>query len=422
MATYCVGPSATGSGSGADWSNQKAWTDTFVRGDTWYLRGGTYAAKTFTTAASGTTRNTIKKATAGDHVSETGWLTAYGTDQAECGKLSINASTSDYWTFDGQEGEVTLVNGLANVVTPMGIRFLNTDVGDQAFNFDAGGSNSILRYLEISGPGGTTPFNFTADTAGLSSWGSQAEDTLVQYCYIHGNSTNLELSDTRTIVEHCVIVDSLSSNAAAHSNAYYCGFQANDITFRYNIVANYNDEGFFITWYSTASSPPQNIKIYGNIFYSPGNTNPRAIEIRQFDGAGGGQVYDSILVYNNTFAELSGGGFLNRADEGGLGSSTNCACVNNLSYNAGNNLGDTDTVANNTDDATDRFVDVGTDFELTANLQPGTDLGSPYNLDMLGSVRSTWTRGALEFEGDPPPPGDVVVNTTNLNVTNLIIG
>jgi len=421
MATYCVGPSATGNGSGSDWSNQKAWSGTFTRGDTWYIRGGTgYADVVFTSAASGTTRNTIKKATASDHVTETGWLTAYGTDQAQCGKVSINASDSDYWTFDGQAGEVTLVNGLANVVTPMGIKFSQTTAGEQTFNFDAGGSNSILRYLELAGPGGTTPYNHTADTACLSSWGSQAEDTLVQHCYIHGGSTNIELSDTRTIVEHCVIVDSLSTNPAAHSNAYYCGFQANDITFRYNIVANYNDEGFFITWYSTASSPPQNIKIYGNIFYSPGNTNPRAIEIRQFDGSGGGQVYDAILVYNNTFAELSGGGFLNRADEGGLGSSTNCACVNNLSYAAGNNLGDTATVATNTADSTDRFTDIGTDFSLTANLQPGTDLGSPYNVDMLGNSRTTWTRGALEFEGTPP--GDVVLNVTNLTIGTLTIG
>lgn len=417
MAILCVGPSETGNGSGSDWSNQKAWSSTFTRGDTWYLRGGsTYADVVFTSAASGTTRNTIKKATAADHVTETGWLSQYGTDQAVCGKVSINASTSDYWTFDGQVGEGR------GTVTAYGIKFSQTAAGEQTFNFDAGGSNSILRYLELAGPGGQGDYNHTADTACLSSWGSQAENTLVHHCYLHGGSTNLELSDSGTIIEYCVIADSRSNNAAAHSNVFFCGFSATNITFRYNLCINYNDEGVFITWYNAASNPPDGIYIYGNVFYSPGTTNPRGIEIRQFDGSGAGQVYNDILVYNNSFASLSSGGFLNRSDEGGLGSSTNCAFVNNLSYNAGNNLGDTDTVSNNTDDATDRFVAIGTNFELTAPLA-GTPLSAPYNQDPNGDTRGAdgvWDRGAYEF-GSSSATNNITYSGV-LTVTSLTVG
>src|ERR1039457_4635384 len=65
-ATYCVGPSATGNGSGSDWNNMKAWSSTPSRGDVWYLCGGIYTGKTFSTASSGSTVITIKKAVASD--------------------------------------------------------------------------------------------------------------------------------------------------------------------------------------------------------------------------------------------------------------------------------------------------------------------------------------------------------------------
>src|SRR5207249_4393292 len=81
-ATYCVGPSATGNGSGTDWINQKAWSDTPARGDTWYLRGGTYSSKSFSVAESGTTLITVKKASPTDHVNDTGWQASYGTTPA----------------------------------------------------------------------------------------------------------------------------------------------------------------------------------------------------------------------------------------------------------------------------------------------------------------------------------------------------
>ena len=139
-ATYCVGPSATGNGSGSDWNNQKAWSSTFTRGDTWYLRGGTgYGDVSFTSASSGTTRNTIKKATASDHVTETGWVAAYGTDQASCGNFDINAANSGYWTVDGQQGDYY-------AGTSYGIRFYQGSSGQQTLNFVNGGANSILRH------------------------------------------------------------------------------------------------------------------------------------------------------------------------------------------------------------------------------------------------------------------------------------
>jgi hypothetical protein len=46
----------------------------------------------------------------------------------------------------------------------------------------------------------------------------------------------------------------------------------------------------------------------------------------------------------------------------------------------------------------DPFVNwLGTNFSLKANTPAGTSLGAPYNVDMFGNTRTTWTRGALEY-------------------------
>ena len=110
-ATYCATPTGSGTKTGADWSNAKDWSTitTFVRGDTYYLAGctlstcgATYAAKRFATPVSGETVITIKKATAADHVTDTGWRASYGTDQTVFME-GINFLTP-YWTFDGVVG------------------------------------------------------------------------------------------------------------------------------------------------------------------------------------------------------------------------------------------------------------------------------------------------------------------------------
>ena len=102
-AVVCVGPSATGSGSGADWNNLKAWSGTPARGETWYLVDGSYGAKNFTTVASGSTIIVIKKATVADHGAvSTGWLDTMGDGQAVFSP-TIRFGSS-YWTFDGTRG------------------------------------------------------------------------------------------------------------------------------------------------------------------------------------------------------------------------------------------------------------------------------------------------------------------------------
>src|SRR3989338_10419935 len=99
-ANQYVRAGATGTGSGSDWIN--AYTSlpaTLIRGDTYYIADGNYATYTVDDAVSGTSVITIKKATASDHGTETGWDSSYGDGQAAF-TSPFNIRTS-YITFDG---------------------------------------------------------------------------------------------------------------------------------------------------------------------------------------------------------------------------------------------------------------------------------------------------------------------------------
>jgi hypothetical protein len=100
--TYCVGPTATNGGSGADWDHLKAWTDTPARGDTWYLRDGDYPHKTLNTPNGNGALITIKKATSANYTeaSSTGWDPAFA-GQARIAGLKIGSS---HWLIDGVTG------------------------------------------------------------------------------------------------------------------------------------------------------------------------------------------------------------------------------------------------------------------------------------------------------------------------------
>ena len=88
--TAYVRAGATGTGSGTDWTNAYGTLpDPLVRGTTYYVADGSYAAYTFNDAASGTTAITVVKATAADHGTGTGWLATYGDGASTFASLRI---------------------------------------------------------------------------------------------------------------------------------------------------------------------------------------------------------------------------------------------------------------------------------------------------------------------------------------------
>src|SRR3990167_5829775 len=107
-ACHVVDDSAAGGGNGDDWTT--AWQvlpATLVRGDTYYLADGTYPPYVASTANSGTSVITIKKAIASDNCIATGWnLSTMGSGTATIAATGNNQHAlliqSSYWTFDGQ--------------------------------------------------------------------------------------------------------------------------------------------------------------------------------------------------------------------------------------------------------------------------------------------------------------------------------
>jgi hypothetical protein len=117
-ANHYIRQGSTGSNNGSDWTN--AWTElpeNLVRGDTYYVADGTYGAHTFNDAESGATYISIKKATATDHGTDTGWQSSYGDGQAIFKGL-INFIRG-YYIWDGITGSGSNYNSYGFKIVPL---------------------------------------------------------------------------------------------------------------------------------------------------------------------------------------------------------------------------------------------------------------------------------------------------------------
>lgn len=166
---------ASGTGSGADWTN--ACTDftgacdvtsSSLRGTTLWVGGapGNYYGapytaqnKTFSAPDSGTTPITIRAATAENHGTESGWRRQYATGIVLfSGPLLI---TTDYWIFDGQfrahtQNATESQGGGCYHDQPFGYHMtVINSTGTANGAVQISGSNVTLRYIYVQGAGST---------------------------------------------------------------------------------------------------------------------------------------------------------------------------------------------------------------------------------------------------------------------------
>lgn len=88
------------------------------------------------------------------------------------------------------------------------------------------------------------------------------------------------------------------------------------------------------------------------------------------------------------------------------------------------NVGDAPTAeTGKTTGSADPFVNwQAGDFRLLSNTVSGTPLPAPYNVDMFGNTRTTWTRGAIEFgSGASSPPASSSPSPKPLPPSNVRI-
>jgi hypothetical protein len=403
----CWNPgSPTGSGSGADWNNMKALTSssTYTRDTINYVADGSIATGwTLATAVSGTQRVTFRKATDLDHGPATGWVSTMGDGQFQwTGELLIRSS---YITVDGITGggpgswttgfgfrgaqnvinqNVTIASGTGSsdaqitdiIVSHVDFAGHGPDGDVHAGNNDIVwlyGANITISYCKIDNAGRCLIFcnrnsdhiKFNYDWFGTheSNTDEHSEIASVSNDYDLQNSTGQSLSDWQ--YNYCVFTHSEGTGGLM-----YAGDDETIEGCIFNGSGLGGGNGVVGTW---DASQATNVKLYNSTFY---NCSANCFGILNVGTPG-----DTLTAKNNLFKNVT------------LGS-----LPTTHTHNHYDNVSDEPSEATKST-GTITFTDAANlNFMTTANTTAGTDLGSPYNVDLNGNTRTTWTRGAFEYQ------------------------
>lgn len=424
-ASLCMSPSGSGSATGADWNNTLSWSSTTLsRGNTYYLRDGVYASKTLATAVSSTTLIIIRKATATDHVTDTGWSSSMA-DQAIM-TPTLRISTSYYVIDGGYRDESNPPLSWTNW-TAYGILITNraslSGSDDQLWitsnnpGSPATPANNVtVSNVFVKGVYGPFPdavthrYAVTTETLDNSTIHT---GLLFSRMGIYGANQHWFLRQTSgAIVEYSSSTDCLSRSGGTcdcnHGENVNLYFTSDGAIIRWNyFFNNFNDNPGYSHGGTAviALTQSDNCEIYGNIFdtYFVGD-GPIG-----FIGASG----SGTKIYNNTFIRSVSGG----SSSVHLGSSS--TIQNNLWVSNSASPSFTATVRNYNgySDGTHSeangqggiassiFVSYPLNLKLATNTAAGTTLSAPYNTDMIGHTRGgseDWSRGTFQYYVDVP--------------------
>lgn len=419
---------ATGSNSGADWTNaypsfaSVVWT----RGNTYYVAGGTYSENiTIPTAESGVSWIIIKKANAADNSGAPGWDASFATTQAV-----INGTIYIHYGYFKIEG----VTGSG--ASGHGIKFATASDGVNIIAFYGGYTTSPreVHHVEVQGPGYGYP---TKGTMGIY-WNSSVTNSKglwISNCFLHGLTTNpitigtlvgTSYSDYGALIENNYISDSGSTNALVHgqgiqiySSKGAAYFIIRNNTFK-NILGSSN-----IAYLGITNASYKHQRIYNNVFFTTDkNTYHSSPSVIWTDNTSNTSS-DYFFIYNNTFYNIS----LAQIRIYSTAATTTVEAINNLWVNSNFSAGHAGLTAvsnnsyyNNTGtgiptreinqitESADPFTNsAGYDFQLkyTTNAKDhGMDLSSIFSTDILGNPRGRgygWDIGAYEYDKPEPP-------------------
>jgi hypothetical protein len=401
--------STSTSSAGNSWAS--AWKDVssiswsaLKPGDVVCVAGGTYSGS-ISTQASGQSGKpiTIRRATAADTTcgsKTTGWSAAYDS-QAVIGGVSLG---NDYVTIDG-----AVANGFK-------LNLVNSSGDPSAISVVGPTNGVILRYIEVSGPCGTSACNQNGDSRSidLNHWNGSSYDLqnnmTIQYDNLHGACTILwSAHSSNLIIEHTRFADSADStpgNPNCHPNVV-AEQDSTNVSFRYNEVTNWQVEGIMACPNGGCSS---SWNLYGNIWHDPmAGSYPRVLEAQ---GSASGPYY----VYNNTFVNVS---YATITSANGGSYTSDSMMRNNIFWNSSTgglanrdyDLCNTSCGETNGQTFTSTGLFVNYSAENYALAQPttaGATLPSPFNIDYIGDTRGadgTWDRGAYEYVANVTKPG-----------------
>jgi hypothetical protein len=432
------------------------WTDacdalpaTLQRGATYYIADGAYSGYTFDDAESGTNYINIKKATAGDHGTDTGWNSTYGDGSAD-----FNGA----WTFRNGFYDIDGVTGggpgtsvsqwPGSWTTGLGI---TQTVGLYGNNIDlsqtTGKTHVNFRHVKFVNQ---TPANNTGGDASGSDYGqifdmetggtSNLSNVMIDHVYIpafQGTPFAVKGGNDWTI-QNSYFEGNGVGNSKVHRELW-SGISNDRFIWRWNYIQNQNNSAVWA--FVNNGDAAQDTEIYGNIVdYTPGGQSPNAL----IDGDAG--TITNWKLFNNTI--VSWNGFAPRITASGASiiSRNNILADHNITYGASwagtmshtsfykifHTVDQTDDTSlwaamgtNSQIFSSDPFVDYpNRDLRLKQATQAGSSTDSPAGntVDMFGVTRGAdgvLDRGALEFQSGvtpPPPPPDTTPPTVSLSV------
>lgn len=459
-ACVAVGPSSAGTGDGSSWTNRRNnLPTTLVRGNTYYLMDGSYGSYSMTTANSGTTTVTIKKAQSYDfgrssdgcsNDISSGWNAAtMGSSQAVFSDLSTTTRTVGYiiWDGNGQSqfscGSSSVANG---VPSDCGIKLSTTSASDTGGldlgsfnNFSTPSLNWTFKYMEWQGSGDSN----TVEQNGI--WCKDGCNNLVlDHVYWHDAGTDfIKLPFSTGATFSYSHFKQNRSTASFHGQMYMSEAGASNVNFYSDVIQDIQGTAI---WTFNTGGEPNNFNVYNSVVvYTNGSGRP-ATSNGIFACINTGSHCTNIRFIGNTVinGKADSPGAFGILDENGSGSYTwqNNLFYSNQSTAIGFNLGAGTTFTedhnswlnsgsprNGTGDITvtsgapNPFTDwTNSDYTLASNnadWEGGTTLSSPFNVDMAGAARpdinGVWNRGAFQFGDDPPPPP-----TTSANVSGAV--
>jgi hypothetical protein len=386
------------SGTGASWADPLSdLPRSPERGLVYFLAAGSYGSRVFDTPASGEQVIEIRRATATDHGTDTGWDTRYAEGPARFDSPVLFSSS--HWVFDGgRRNEADWFDGES-----YGFRvdnageYQNIVIWNERASVDT--SFVTVRRVFVDAIVGlpTAPVRMYAiDT---DRYGEAVSEGLrFQGMYVRGSNNVWFLRTTEGALLEYSASDLADSNDANHGEVVNLYFSGNNATVRFN---RWRDEFIGTTGTAlVAITAADGLSFYGNVVdhFSVG------------DGAlgFGGRETSHNRVFNNTF--VRGVGYNSGT---AWGDGTDNEVFNNLwidcgrvtieglhdhnGFSDGNARGEENA---QTDLSAAAFVNAaGGDFRLARATQPGRVLEAPYDRDISGALRGDdgeFDRGAYE--------------------------
>ena len=418
---------AGASGNGSDWSNAMGnLPATLVRGDTYYIASGSYGSRTFNDALAGATYIYIKKATAADHGTATGWNSAY----AGTATFSNLKFSKGYYDIDGKVG-----GGPGSWTSGHGFKITSAASGTGKLITVDNVTGIRIRHAEIyfNNLVGASTTTASGDLIYAVAGGN---DILVQYCWLHDSARTIfyPIKWSNITFEYNRMERNGVNWSSGNHSEIFSSRQVSNVTVRYNHILDWKSTGglmFGGVVSSAAKSISQNLYIYGNVFEwtkNWGNTaNNGAIGSWSHAWMG----IQTARIYNNTFVNITDSNPSDAASIFPIGNLTDVIVQNNLFYNANPRAikGSHNYNWFNSDSHGETGAQVSTsnpfmnysgkDYRLAAPTQNVNALASPFNMDMFGAARGKdgiWDRGAYEFGGTTTAVKPVPAVPTSLTV------